>query len=122
MNNNYRRKIKSYKFGIVGEFIAIVFLVIKGYKIIARRYKTKVGEIDIIASKKDLLIMIEVKSRKYYDEVEEVLSLNQRKRIKNAANFFIQKNYKKFCNHSVRFDLIIVKPFCIPKHFIDFWG
>ena len=46
-----KRKI-SYLYGIFSEIAAIIFLTFKGYTILDRRFKTKIGEIDIIAKKK----------------------------------------------------------------------
>ncbi|MFT7099296.1 MAG: putative endonuclease, partial [Rickettsiales bacterium] len=88
------RKIKSYRFGIVAEFVAIIFLFFKGYKILKRRYKTKLGEIDIVACKNNAIIAIEVKARRKNVQnngflIDEVLSVNQQKRIKRAAMSFM---------------------------------
>ncbi len=119
-------KIKSYQFGIIAELIAIIFLKLKGYKILARRYKTFVGEIDIVACKGKSLIAVEVKARKNITIqngflVDEVVSKNQRERIKRAIIFFVKSNYKKYFNHNIRFDLVVVSPYKLPCHFINFW-
>ena len=119
-------KIKSYKFGIIAEFIAIFFLRIKGYKILQRRYKTFVGEIDIVATKGSYIIAIEVKARKRLVIkngflIDEVLGSAQQKRIKRAMTSFIKSNYKKYQNHNIRFDLIVICPYKIPLHLINFW-
>jgi len=123
MRNN---KIKSYQFGIIAEFIAILFLRLKGYKILKRRYKTFVGEIDIIAKKSQTIIAIEVKARKKSVIkngflLEEVVGIYQQQRIKRAIMSFIKSNYKKYQNHNIRFDLIVICPYKIPLHLINFW-
>jgi putative endonuclease len=99
--NNHR-----YKFGLQAEQTAAIFLLLKGYKILERRYKTKLGEIDIIARKKNIIAFIEVKARKNLD-TNEVLSTNQQHRIINAAKYFISSN--KINEKTFRFDLIILK-------------
>lgn len=114
-------KIKSYNWGIIAEFIAIIFLKLKGYKILKRRYKTFMGEVDIVAKKGKFLIAVEVKARKTATSSEEVLSKHQQNRIKRAMMFFMTANFKKYFNHSVRFDLIIVSPYKLPKHYQGFW-
>jgi putative endonuclease len=119
-------KIKSYQFGILAESIAIFFLRLKGYKILKRRYKTFVGEIDIVAQKNKTLIAIEVKARKKAVIkngflIEEVVSISQQKRIKRATISFVKANYKKYQNHNIRFDLIVICPYKIPLHLINFW-
>jgi putative endonuclease len=55
------KKRKANLLGHLGEYFAILFLMVKGYSILERRYKTKVGEIDIIAKKKNVTIFCEVK-------------------------------------------------------------
>jgi putative endonuclease len=117
---NKKTKIKSYKWGVWAEFIAIIFLTFKGYKILKRRYKTFVGEIDIIGKKGNLLIAIEVKARKNTSS-QEALGINQQKRIKRAMMMFMSGNFKKHSNCSARFDLIIISPGKFPKHYLGFW-
>ena len=118
-----KQKIKSYYFGIFAEFIAIIFLFCKGYKILKRRNKTFVGEIDIIAKKGNDLIITEVKARrKWHDQLaEEVLSDYQKFRIKRAAEAFLSMSKGRFNSCGVRFDLVIITPYKLPKHFIDFF-
>ena len=120
------KKIQSYKFGIIAEFIAIVFLRFKGYKILKRRYKTFVGEVDIIARKGKAIIAVEVKARKKVTQkngflMDEVLAENQKRRIKRAIMAFMATNFKKYYNYSIRFDLIVVSPYKIPLHLPGFW-
>ena len=56
------RRRKAERRGHVSEWIAAAYLFLKGYRILARRYRTKLGEIDIIARKGDLAVFIEVKA------------------------------------------------------------
>ena len=112
-------KTKSYKFGIISEIIAAFFLRFKGYKIICRNYKTRLGEIDIIAQKKGYIIAVEVKARRNKINVGEILTLYQKKRIKNAFKIFLSnRNYSSF---GARFDLIIIFPWQKPIHLLGFW-
>ena len=120
------KKIKSYQFGIIAEFVAIIFLRFKGYKVLQRRYKTNLGEVDIIACKGRAIIAIEVKARKKSVEkngflIDEVLGENQKKRIKRAIMVFMAANSKKYYNHSIRFDLMVISPCKMPYHLIGFW-
>lgn len=118
-------KIKSYYFGIFAEFFVIIFLFFKGYRILKRRYKNKLGEVDIVALKRKTIVAIEVKARKKVlikDRLlfDEVVSFNQRQRIKRSAISFIKSN-KKYHQHILRFDLIVVSPYKLPLHLIGFW-
>lgn len=120
-SENQNKKIKSYKFGIYAEYLVIIFLILKGYKILKLRHKTYVGEIDIIAKKKDILIAIEVKARRKIEVIEEVLSDHQKKRIKRAIISFVSSSNGAFNKCGIRCDLIVVLPWKIPQHFVSFW-
>ncbi len=119
-------KTKSYQFGLFAEFIATIFLRLRGYKILAQRYKTYVGEIDIVASKGKCLIAVEVKARKNIVIengflIDEVVTKNQRQRIKRAIISFVKSNHKKYHSHNIRFDLMVISRFKFPVHFVGFW-
>ena len=100
------KQIKGY----IGEWIIVISYALNGYKILHRRYKHKLAEIDIIAFKKNTVIFIEVKTRLGNYLLDQVVSHTQKKRIKTCAKLFIARNYKmQFCN--VRFDLAVVNLF-----------
>ena len=114
-------KIKFYKFGLLAEIIAVIFLKLKFYKIIKRNYRNKLGEIDIIAVKNKTLIAIEVKARKKIRSFEEILTKNQMNRIKRSINIFYAKK-KYYGKYDIRFDLIIIKPYKLPLHLKNYWS
>ena len=115
------KKLQSYYFGLWVEYLAISFLLLRGYKILKKRYRNYFGEIDLIAKKHDLLLIIEVKARGTVTVIEEVLSNQQQIRIKKAAEYFVAKN-KEYQSLGIRFDLIIIEPFKWPVHLIGFWN
>lgn len=96
----------TYYKGIIGEFIAIFLLKIKGYKILSVRDKTKEGEIDIVAVKGKILAFIEVKFRRTESYLKEAITLNKKVRTVNAANFYMEKINNE--NLNVRFDVILI--------------
>jgi putative endonuclease len=112
-------KKQTYKFGILAEKVTMLFLRLKGYQILEWRYKTKLGEIDIIAKKSRVIIMLEVKARKSKVSTEELLSIKQVERLKRAAEFFITKN-PEFQNYDVRLDFVEVGRFFLIKHHRNF--
>ena len=112
-------KLTSYRLGILAEWIAILLLKIKGYHILKTRYQRKLGEIDIIARKKTILIAVEVKWRKKASQIEGALLSKQRRRIENALLLFL-KSYT-FPYQGIRFDLILILPYQWPKHIKDAW-
>ena len=97
--------MNSYEKGKRSEKLAIVILWIKGYKIMARRYKTPVGEVDLIAQRRHCFVFVEVKRRVSQDQALKSLSLRQQKRIRRAAEFYFVK-HPKLKITEIRFDVI----------------
>ncbi len=120
-NFKVTKKLKSYHLGLNAELGAIIFLSLKGYKILARRYQSPVGEIDIIARKGDFLVAVEVKARNGDFLADELVSNHQKQRIKRAISAFIGLNFDQYQNSTIRFDLIIIRPYLWPLHFLGFW-
>ncbi len=91
----------------------------KGYNILERRYKTRLGEIDLVARKKNTLVFVEVKARS--GNVAEVLMKRQQKRISRAALLYVAKH--RGCDSlSLRFDVIKILPWSMPTHIKDAWS
>jgi putative endonuclease len=101
--------------GYFGETIAVCLLKIKGYKILARRYKTVCGEIDIIAKKSDTVAFIEVKSRKNLDKCYTAITNQQLMRIQRASGIFMNKNPNLRKNFA-RYDVVLVADWKLPVH------
>ena len=96
-----------YFYGLYAEKFIALYLIFKGYKILARRYKTSLGEIDIIARKKRQIVAFEVKARKDKKSLtSEVVSDTQKNRIKNAMNIFLSKN-PKYIDYNICFGIIL---------------
>ncbi len=112
---------KTYQFGILAEKITMIFLSLKGYRIMAWRYKTRFGEIDIVAVKGREIVFIEVKARKSAQNFFEIVTNRQSSRIKSAARIFIGKN-RHFCEYKQRFDFVFVNRFLWPKHYKNFFA
>ncbi len=113
-NSNPERK-KAEKGGRRAETIAAWYLRGKFYAIVKQRYKTPVGEIDLIATRGRTTIFVEVKSRKNPGmEFDALASVNQG-RIGRAAKFFLAQN-PQLAENSLRFDVIFLAPFNWPHH------
>lgn len=108
--------MNTYYKGLFTEYIAIVLLFFKGYKILARRYKTRYGEIDILTRKGKSIVAIEVKSRCNGILTTEYVSKKQLERIKNSLNFFIYKN-EKYIDFNINVEIIIFNSYFRFKHF-----
>lgn len=87
----------------------------KGYRILARRYKTPVGEIDIIARRRGTLVFVEVKARDNFDAAAEAVTARQQARIVNAAQFWLAAHAGTM-ECPMRFDAVLVAPGKIPWH------
>lgn len=95
--------------GIQGEKAAVDFLKESGYRILARNYKTRLGEIDIVAYDKNTLAFVEVKTRhspKFGLPAEAISRLKQ-KQISKAAIIFLKEN--KLLAQKARFDIVSVR-------------
>ena len=109
----------NYYFGLLAEYIVIILYSLRLYTILHHRKKTYVGEVDIIALKKDCLIFIEVKARK--DGLfEGIISEKQQIRLRNAALLFIGKN-PKYTGYNIRFDLAVISPYKLPLIIKNAW-
>ncbi len=112
---------QAYRLGLWAEAVCCVLLALKGYRIIASRYKTPVGEIDIIAAHGKALVFVEVKARSDLALAAEAISLFQRKRILRAARYFALKHGAKFAGYCWRFDAMLVAPWRWPRHIESAW-
>lgn len=94
--------------GLLGEQEATKYLVSKGYHILDRNYRTKVGEIDIIAIRSDILIFIEVKTRTNLKYGYPYEAVNWKKQDKIIKSSFIYMKQKNLTNYQIRYDIIEV--------------
>ena len=108
-----KKKIKAYRFGLWAETAAVGYYMLKGYMPIARRYKTKMGEIDLIVAGRKRIIFVEVKARKREGGIFPLHPM-QLKRIQNAALLYIAKT-PRFANVEQSVDLLLVKPWGWPQ-------
>jgi putative endonuclease len=105
----------AFQLGISAESRAAAFLIAKGFRILARRYKSPVGEIDIVARRRQLLVFVEVKARGRLDEAAESLSPRQQRRIAAAAEAWLAA-FGSDGFRDIRFDAILVAPGKLPRH------
>ncbi len=99
----------SYAIGIAAECCAKQLLESKSYSILAHRYKTKAGEIDLVARRGDHLAFVEVKQRKTQDEAAWSIAPRQQARIAMAAEVFLGE-HAALSQCSASFDVVLVSP------------
>jgi putative endonuclease len=105
----------AFKFGISAESRAAAFLIAKGYRILARRYRSPAGEIDIVARRRGLLVFVEVKARERFDDAAEAVIVRQQRRIIAAAEVWLA-NHPDIGDSDIRFDVVLVAPKSLPRH------
>jgi putative endonuclease len=95
--------------GKKGEELAIAQLRSLKYKIIERNFKCALGEIDIIAWEKDMLVFVEVKTRRTKDFGGPAAAVNQRKQRQLSRVALTYLNQKKLAEMPARFDVVAVE-------------
>jgi putative endonuclease len=105
----------AFRTGISAESRAAALLIAKGFRILARRWKSPVGEIDIVARRRSLLIFVEVKARPNVDEAAWSVTERQRGRIVAAAEAWLAR-YGDDRIRDIRFDAMLVAPGRFPRH------
>lgn len=109
------KRVRAERFGRRAESIAALYLRLKFYSILDQRIKTPVGEIDLIARRGDWVVFVEVKMRRTPHAKAEALAQVNKKRIINAAQFFLTTN-PELSQKNLRFDVIFLAPFTWPTH------
>lgn len=105
----------AYKKGHRGEQMAAWALRIKGYRILTTRYKTKSGEVDIIARRGNLVLMVEVKARPTLEQAMDAVTHSALCRIEAAGDEWLARQ-KDYAVLSIRYDLIAILPRRWPVH------
>ncbi|MCB1453012.1 MAG: YraN family protein [Rhizobiaceae bacterium] len=108
-------KLAAYRRGHRGEWLAALALSLKGFRILARRYRTPAGEIDLIARRGNLVIMVEVKARPTLLAAMEAINVTAERRIEAAADLWLSRR-SDYAKLSVRFDLVAILPRRWPVH------
>jgi putative endonuclease len=108
-------RVAAFRTGISAEGRAAALLIAKGYRILARRFRTPHGEIDIVARRGDLLAFVEVKARATYDDAAYAVTPRQQQRIIDAAQGWLMA-HPEHAEFELRFDVILVAPKSLPRH------
>ena len=112
------RKRRSERKGRRAELLAALALMLKGYRIVSLRYRTPVGEIDIVARKRDLVAFVEVKARRDLAAGVDAVSYPAQRRIAAAGELFISRQ-RDSARLSWRCAIVVVSPWRWPVHLED---
>jgi putative endonuclease len=106
---------RSLRAGLGAEWAAILYLRLKGYRVLARRYSVKGGEIDIVARRGDTLVFVEVKLRATLDDARTAIGADKRRRVSRAARAYLAGNTAA-AGLNQRADAIYLAPWRWPVH------
>jgi len=111
-------RVEAFNRGLSAESRAALFLMAKAYRILARRWKTPFGEIDIIARRRAVVVFVEVKARGNMDEAVEAVTERTKRRVTAAAELWLARHPQQ-ANGEIRFDVILVTPGRMPRHIVN---
>ena len=114
------RSLQNYTQGLSAERWAEWLLRCKGYRILKKRWRTPVGEIDLLATRGDQLVLVEVKRRATIDSALACVSATQQQRLKRALHYAVAA-LPAYAGHSWRCDLIALAPRTFPRHIVNAW-
>lgn len=108
-------RVAAFRLGFSAESRAAAYLVAKGYRIAARRWRSPVGEVDIVARRRNVLVFVEVKARPNFDDAAYSVTDRQKLRIAGAASAWLA-HHPEDAQRDVRFDAMLVAPGRLPQH------
>jgi len=108
-------RVAAFQTGLSAESRAAAFLMAKGYRILAKRYRTPHGELDLVAKRRNLVAFVEVKARATLDEAAYAVTPRQQARIINAAQAWLVA-HPDYAEFELRFDAMLIAPRRLPRH------
>jgi putative endonuclease len=110
-------RVAAFRTGLSAEALAAAYLMAKGYGILAKRFRTPHGEIDLVARKRDLVAFIEVKARASLDDAAYAVTPRQQARIIAAAQAWLM-THPEHAEFELRFDAVLIAPRRLPRHLL----
>ena len=110
-------RVAAFRTGLSAESRAAAFLMAKGYRILARRFRTPHGEIDLVARRRNLVAFVEVKARASLDDAAYAVTPRQQQRIIAAAQAWLMA-HPEHAEFELRFDAVLIAPRRLPRHLL----
>lgn len=110
-------RVAAFQTGLSAESRAAALLMAKGYRILARRFRTPHGEIDLVARKRNLIAFVEVKARASLDDAAYAVTPRQQARIVAAASAWLMA-HPEHAEFELRFDAMLIAPRRLPRHLL----
>ncbi len=100
---------RAERAGRRSEWAAAFILQLKGYRILARRFRAQSGEIDLIARRGGVVAFVEVKNRAVLEDAVSAVTARARRRIERAADMFAA-HHRHLAECVFRYDIIAIAP------------
>ena len=113
-----RSRRAAERHGHLAEAAAAVWLLFKGYRLIARRYRTPLGEIDLVVRRGKLIAFVEVKARASRREALDSAGRQSEQRMVAAADLWLAR-HPAAAGRDIRYDMMLVTPWRLPAHLPD---
>lgn len=98
------------------EWTAALFLMVKGYRILAMRYRVRAGEVDIIARRGEIVAFVEVKARRDLMAAVDAVTFASQDRIRAAGDHWLARQ-PDAARLSLRYDIVAITPWKLPRHY-----
>ena len=108
-------RLAAFQTGLSAEGRAAALLLAKGYRVLAKRFRTPHGEIDLVAKRRDVVAFIEVKARATLDDAAFAVTPRQQQRIIDAAQGWLVA-HPEHAEFELRFDAMLIAPRSLPRH------
>jgi putative endonuclease len=121
LSDRHIMTIARQNLGKLGETVAIEELTRRGYAILARRYRTARGEIDIVAQDGDTIVFVEVKARETPDAglAAEAVTREKQRRLGAMANDYLAR--RNVTDRPCRFDVVAIDGGTVTVYADAFW-
>jgi putative endonuclease len=113
------KRQRAERGGRRAEALAALWLQLKGWKIVGRRVRTPVGEVDLIARRGRTLAFVEVKARATAEEAGHALDEYRLRRVAAAAEALAHRYAR--AGDDIRLDAIYIVPRRLPRHLTNIW-
>jgi len=109
------RSVTSHARGVDAERLAAIVLMLKGYRVLARRYAAAGGEIDLVVQRGRTIAFVEVKARSELDDARTAISADKARRLARAARHWLAHN-PWAVGMTLRCDAVFLAPRHLPRH------
>lgn len=115
--NRVTRKI-SLRRGVIAEYVAACYLILKAYTVLAMRYRIKEGEVDLIIRRGRVIAFVEVKARADLASGMDAIDEMKLRKFRKAVDHWVMRNLWAEA-YTLRGDAVVIRPWRLPVHIED---